>query len=211
MCRLSWPPRPPHVVISIAQQAFAQGGASQEQRDRLLQTTDRLDGQSRRLEDSKRTMMEIEDTGETDVDTQASVRVVDEVAGAARFIAEEKEINSFGGESTFVAFSELRSCSSVIHDTKLASSYLFRATSCLNPPAPCVPPPLLLGGRNIRRYVSLAFRYFFPRPCSDGDHNRAGTESRKDRGGARQGEGLRARGGLSSVVRALIFCRHTSK
>ncbi|CAM9499337.1 unnamed protein product [Ectocarpus sp. 6 AP-2014] len=42
--------------------AFAQGGASQEQRDRLLQTTDRLDGQSRRLEDSKRTMMEIEDT-----------------------------------------------------------------------------------------------------------------------------------------------------
>ncbi|CAN0405174.1 unnamed protein product, partial [Laminaria digitata] len=43
---------------------FAQGGASQEQRDRLLQTTDRLDGQGRRLEDSKRTMMEIEDTGE---------------------------------------------------------------------------------------------------------------------------------------------------
>ena len=42
---------------------FAQGGASQEQRDRLLQTTDRLDGQGRRLEDSKRTMMEIEDTG----------------------------------------------------------------------------------------------------------------------------------------------------
>lgn len=50
--------------FSAAQQAFAQGGASQEQRDRLLQTTDRLDGQSRRLEDSKRTMMEIEDTGE---------------------------------------------------------------------------------------------------------------------------------------------------
>eukprot|EP00752_Nemacystus_decipiens_P006170 g5567.t1 len=42
--------------------AFSQGGASQEQRDRLLQTTDRLEGQSRRLEDSKRTMMEIEDT-----------------------------------------------------------------------------------------------------------------------------------------------------
>eukprot|EP00904_Undaria_pinnatifida_P004519 jgi/Undpi1/14068/HiC_scaffold_9.g03719.m1 len=41
---------------------FAQGGASQEQRDRLLQATDRLDGQGRRLEDSKRTMMEIEDT-----------------------------------------------------------------------------------------------------------------------------------------------------
>lgn len=53
-----------HALIPSAQQAFAQGGASQEQRDRLLQTTDRLDGQSRRLEDSKRTMMEIEDTGE---------------------------------------------------------------------------------------------------------------------------------------------------
>jgi len=50
----------------MARQAFAQGGASREQRDRLLQTTDRLDGQSRRLEDSKRTMMEIEDTGERD-------------------------------------------------------------------------------------------------------------------------------------------------
>lgn len=59
--------RPPSVRCGtgFVTQAFAPGGASQEQRDRLLQTTDRLDGQSRRLEDSKRTMMEIEDTGES--------------------------------------------------------------------------------------------------------------------------------------------------
>lgn len=58
------------VYFLAARQAFAQGGASQEQRDRLLQTTDRLDGQSRRLEDSKRTMMEIEDTGEKTCERQ---------------------------------------------------------------------------------------------------------------------------------------------
>lgn len=52
------------MAYTLVQQLYSQGGASQEQRDRLLQTTDRLDGQSRRLEDSKRTMMEIEDTGE---------------------------------------------------------------------------------------------------------------------------------------------------
>lgn len=48
-----------------SQHLFAQGGASQEHRERLLQTTDKLDAQSRQLEDSKRTVLEIEDTGES--------------------------------------------------------------------------------------------------------------------------------------------------
>lgn len=64
------------VSFLAARQAFAQGGASQEQRDRLLQTTDRLDGQSRRLEDSKRTMMEIEDTGEREKQSWGGERAI---------------------------------------------------------------------------------------------------------------------------------------
>ncbi|CAM9910341.1 unnamed protein product [Discosporangium mesarthrocarpum] len=45
---------------------YAQGGGlSHEHRERLLQTTSRLDEQTQRIQDSRRTVLEIEDVGES--------------------------------------------------------------------------------------------------------------------------------------------------